>query len=233
MNQVGPLEARQVGDVRQVDAARVRRPVHEHLRRGRGRRQVEQPDDREHRDLQLAEPPDRGRVEHDRLALLELLRVGLEAHLPHERPDRLRGATRQAAPRRRPRSARRGRPCAAQSFASYSGSSRSNSAIASGRSSTSAPETPPQTQTRPETRSGYSSAVSSGDRPAARAADEHRPVDPGRVHHGDHVRAVGERHVLGRGPVVAARVVARRAVLRRRACPIAGPTSARRRSRRG
>ena len=115
---------------------------------------------------QLAEPPGRRRVEHDRVAVLELLRRRSRGHPPHELPRRLRRRARPAARPRRPRSARRGRPSPPSPSPPPAPRSRSNAASASGVLSTSAPETPPQTQTRPETRSGYSSAVSSDDRPA-------------------------------------------------------------------
>ena len=188
-----------MGDVREVDPARVRRPVHEHLRRRRGRRHVEQPDDRQHRHRAARRAARRpaGRAR--------------SARPPRASPGRRsRGTSAGPAPAPTPRRGPRAGPTpstqictsrsaiAAQSFASYSGSSRSNAPRSSGvlvhlgaRDAAADPDEARDAVRVLERRVER-------DRPAARAADEHRPLDPGRVHHGDHVRAVGERHRLGR-----------------------------------
>ena len=124
------------------------------------------PIDHEQRHAQLTEPPDRRRVEHDRVAVRLLLHVRLVGHRADRvarRGGRPSGRLPEAVDPDRDVVLGRGRPVLRLLERLARGRTRpARPACSRPR----APLMPPQTQASPETRSGYSSAVSIAIEPA-------------------------------------------------------------------
>ena len=128
------LEARHVGDVRQVDPAGAGDPGREHARRAPASTAMSRPPTIARigtRDL--AQAPDGRRIEHDRCR--RTASPGRTSRRPSSAPLADRGGrpSRAAARRRRPRSPTSRSAIAAQSFASASASSRLERGLLLGR----------------------------------------------------------------------------------------------------